>query len=64
MPRLITVKAAPGIKVPRADKWGAYIDDATAVSGIASAYYRRRIADGDLLTVTAEVAASADTEDV
>ena len=49
MPDMITVKAAPGIKVPREDKPTTYIDDTNPVTITPSAYYRRRIADGDLI---------------
>ena len=49
MPDIITVKAAPGIKVPREDKPTTYIDDTNPVTITPSAYYRRRIADGDLI---------------
>lgn len=51
MPDMITVKAAPGIKVPREDKPTTHIDDTTPVSITPSAYYRRRIADGDLIVL-------------
>ncbi len=53
MPTMLTVKAAPGLKVPREDKPTAYIDDATAVQVADSPYYRRRIAAGDLEPVDA-----------
>lgn len=45
------VKAAPGIKVPREDKPTTYIDDTTPVTIAPSTYYRRRIADGDLIVL-------------
>lgn len=51
MPDMITVKAAPGIKVPREDKPTAYIDDTNPAIITPSAYYRRRIADGDLFVL-------------
>lgn len=51
MPDMITIKAAPGTKVPREDKPTTYIADTTPVSVPASAYYRRRIADGDLIVL-------------
>ena len=51
MPDMITVKAAPGIKVPREDKPTAYIDDTNPAIITPSAYYRRRIADGDLIVL-------------
>lgn len=43
------VKAAPGINVPKEDKPREYITDASAVEVPDSAYYLRRLADGDLL---------------
>lgn len=49
MPTMLTVKAAPGLKVPREDKPTTYIVDAAAVQVPDSPYYRRRIADGDLV---------------
>lgn len=49
MSTIITVKAAPSLKVPREDKPTTYIDDAAAVQVPDSPYYRRRIADGDLV---------------
>jgi len=42
------VIAAPGIKVPMEDKPRDYITDAQSVDVPESAYYLRRIADGDL----------------
>ena len=52
MPTMLTVKAAPGLKVPREDKPTAYIDDTAAVQVPDSPYYRRRVADGDLVPET------------
>lgn len=49
VPDLISVKAAPGIKVPREDKPTVCIDDATPVRVVSSVYYHRRVADGDLM---------------
>ena len=49
MPSMLTVKAAPGLKVPREDKPTTYIDDTAAVQVPDSPYYRRRVADGDLM---------------
>jgi hypothetical protein len=44
------VKAAPGLKVPKEDKPHDYIDDQDAVEvSDDSAYYARRVMDGDLL---------------
>lgn len=48
------VKAAPGIKVPMENKPHDYITDAEAVDVADSAYYQRRISDGDLVEVTAK----------
>lgn len=45
------VKAAAGIKVPKEDKPRDYITDAEAVEVQDSAYYLRRMADGDLIAV-------------
>lgn len=43
------VKAAPGIKVPKEDKPREYITDAESVDVPETAYYLRRIAEGDLI---------------
>lgn len=43
------VIAAQGIQVPKEDQPRDYIGDAQVVEVPDSAYYRRRIADGDLL---------------
>ena len=51
MPDMITVKAAPGIKVPHEHKPATYIDDTNPATINPSAYYRRRIADGDLIVL-------------
>lgn len=45
------VQAAPGIKVPMEDKPHDYITDAETVNVLDTAYYQRRIDDGDLLSV-------------
>ena len=55
------VKAAPGIKVPREDKPNTYIGDTNPVSITPSVYYRRRIADGDLIVLDG-VQPAPDTE--
>lgn len=44
----ITVKAASGIRVPKDGAPREYITDEDAVTVPRSAYYLRRIADGDL----------------
>jgi len=46
----ITVKAREGLRVPREDGYRAYIEKAV-VSVPATAYYLRRIAEGDLIRV-------------
>lgn len=45
------VKAAPGLKVPKEFNLVDYITEAEAVEVIESAYYLRRITDGDLVVV-------------
>lgn len=45
------VIAAPGIKVPMEEKPRDYVTDIDAMDVPESAYYLRRIADGDLLLV-------------
>ncbi|GAB7214747.1 DUF2635 domain-containing protein [Dickeya oryzae] len=47
----ITVKAAPGVRVPREDNARRYITDDTEVQVERTAYYLRQIAAGDLLEV-------------
>ncbi|OLN30444.1 hypothetical protein DVDV_0644 [Desulfovibrio sp. DV] len=47
-PATITVKAAPGVRVPQEGMPRRYITEAAPVTVPDSAYYRRRIADGDL----------------
>lgn len=48
------VKASPGIKVPMEDKPNTYINDAEEATVEQSAYYQRRIDDGDLVEVKAK----------
>jgi hypothetical protein len=43
------VKAAPGLKVPKEGKPREYITDANAVDVQSSTYYRRCLAQGDLV---------------
>lgn len=50
------VQAAPGLQVPMEDKPREYITDAVAVDVPDTAYYQRRINDGDLIAVTADPA--------
>ncbi|EFL52025.1 hypothetical protein DesfrDRAFT_1194 [Solidesulfovibrio fructosivorans JJ]] len=45
----ITVRAAPGLRVPMEGMPRRHITEDTAVAVSDSAYYRRRVADGDLL---------------
>lgn len=45
------VQAAPGLKVPMEEKPRDYIVDDTPVEVPDTAYYQRRITDGDLLDV-------------
>lgn len=47
------VTAAPGIKVPKEDKPHDYITEADVVEVPDTAYYQRRISDGDLIAVEA-----------
>lgn len=47
----ITVKAAPGVKVPREDNPRRYITSETTVSVENTAYYQRQVIAGDLLMV-------------
>lgn len=53
----ITVRAAPGLRVPMEGMPRRHITDAATVAVADSAYYRRRMADGDLLLVPAKAAA-------
>ncbi len=55
---MITVKAAPGLRVPMEGMPRRYITDAAPVTVPDSAFYRRRIADRDLLLVPAKAAAA------
>lgn len=43
------VKAAPGLNVPMEDKPHDYITDAEAVDVPDTAYYQRRLNEGDLV---------------
>jgi hypothetical protein len=62
---ILHVKAAPGLKLPKEGNPRAYITDAEAVPVQASRYYRKALADGDLVEATpsADVAAAPDVED-
>jgi len=46
------VKAAPGLKCPRADRPREYITDGASVEAPESAYYLRLVSDGSLVIVT------------
>lgn len=52
----MNVIAAPGIKVPKEDQPRDYLSDAEAVEVPDTAYYRRRLADGDLLPAPVKTA--------
>lgn len=43
------VKAAPGLKVPMEDKPHDYITDTEVADVPDTAYYQRRVSDGDLV---------------
>lgn len=48
----ITVKAAPGVRVPLEGSPREYITDAEGVLVDRTPYYLRRLAEGDLLTLS------------
>jgi hypothetical protein len=50
--KILHVKAAPGLKLPKEGYPRAYITDAEAVPVQDSHYYRKAIGDGDLVEVT------------
>lgn len=54
------VKAAPGLAVPMEEKPRDYIIDAKAVEVPESAYYLRRITDGDLVAVESKIKKGAE----
>lgn len=59
------VKAAPGLRVPKEAKPRQYITDAKAVDVPESAYYLRRLDEGDLVraeTATAKAKTQATTQ--
>ena len=56
----INVKAAPGLKVPTEEDARKYITDAAQVPD--TAYYRRRLADGDLVRVETPAVQQAPAE--
>lgn len=57
---ILHVKAAPGLKLPKEGNPRAYITDAEPVPVQASRYYRKALADGDLVEAApaADVAAA------
>lgn len=56
---MITVKAAAGVRVPMEGMPRRHITDAAPVAVPDAAYYRRRIADGDLVLLDAKAIAEA-----
>ncbi|MEG2173617.1 MAG: DUF2635 domain-containing protein [Desulfovibrionaceae bacterium] len=48
----ITIIATQGLRVPMADNPRRYITDSVPVTVENTAYYRRRVADGDVQVVT------------
>lgn len=56
---MITVKAVSGVRVPMEGMPRRHITDAAPVAVPDAAYYRRRIADGDLVLVDAKAIAEA-----
>lgn len=57
---MITVKAAAGVRVPMEGMPRRHITDAKPVAVPDAAYYRRRIADGDLVLLDAKAIAEAE----
>ncbi|CAJ0999823.1 MULTISPECIES: hypothetical protein [Serratia] len=49
---MINVIARTGVRVPKEEMPDRYITDGEAVSVAQSAYYRRRLREGDLLLVS------------
>jgi hypothetical protein len=49
---MINVIARKGVRVPKEETPDRYITDSEAVSVAQSAYYRRRLREGDLLLAT------------
>nr|WP_241391875.1 hypothetical protein [Serratia proteamaculans]ULG15978.1 hypothetical protein 591p_00127 [Serratia proteamaculans] len=49
---MISVIACKGVRVPKEEAPDRYITDDAAVSVAQSAYYRRRLREGDLLLAT------------
>ena len=57
--KMLQVQAAPGLSVPMEDKPRTYVTDAESVSVPDSAYYQRRLADGDLVLLSDGAAGTA-----
>ncbi|AMO79717.1 DUF2635 domain-containing protein [Obesumbacterium proteus] len=57
----LTLKAAAGVRVPQEDNARRYITDAQSVTVPDSAYYQRRLRDGDVILVNAEAPIPAKT---
>lgn len=57
---MITVKAVSGVRVPMEGMPRRYIAGLKPVAVPDAAYYRRRIADGDLVLVDAKAIAEAE----
>lgn len=55
----LNVKAAPGLQLPKEGAPRTYITEAEAVAVEDSHYYRKAIADGDLVEVPLAAAAPA-----
>lgn len=56
------VKAKQGVQVPREDNPRRYVSDSETLEVAESAYYLRRIADGDLMQVSEDVPAAVTSE--
>lgn len=52
--KMMQVQAAPGLCVPMEDKPRTHITDTEAVAVPESAYYQRRLTDGDLVLLQDE----------
>lgn len=59
---MMNVKAAAGLKVPMENKPNTYITEQEAVAVEESAYYLRRIEDGDLLIEDAPAPAKKESK--
>ncbi|BEN89972.1 hypothetical protein SMQC07_37710 [Serratia marcescens] len=61
---MINVIARKGIRVPKEERPDRYITDGAAVSVEQSAYYRRRLHEGDLLLASVTPPGDAPATDV